>query len=148
MRALLLLLTFTFLFSPLHSIAETPEEYALKGRTMWSAFTCATYAEKAGKTEEQLRLFMLGYNEGKEFIDAIHTEKTTQEALRSNTPTGVMMRLSGPSDDFRIGRIFEAAVNDIDNDIYSDGENLYSDEVVKLRASTEYINRNCKIMGR
>ncbi|MDN5865718.1 MAG: hypothetical protein L0I62_11000, partial [Gammaproteobacteria bacterium] len=48
-------------------------------RLMWSAFSCATFAEISGDKKEQERLFELGYKAGKTFVDGVRT-KTISEA--------------------------------------------------------------------
>ncbi len=56
------------------------------------------------------------------------------------TPIGVTWRLSGPSHDFIAGRVFEAAQEVANEQIYSPG---FDDEIMRTNALLELQNRNC-----
>ncbi|RDH81053.1 MAG: hypothetical protein DIZ80_13105 [endosymbiont of Galathealinum brachiosum] len=78
------------------------------GNVIWSAFVCSEYAGIYGNRNEQKRLFEVGFQVGREFINGIKN-KTIPDSEAENTPIGILMRLSGPTTDFAIGRIFEGA---------------------------------------
>ncbi len=54
---------------------QTSKEYAVMGRQAWSAFECASLASVIGDVEEQERLFLFGYEQGKKFLAAVEAEK-------------------------------------------------------------------------
>lgn len=89
-------------------VAQVPVQRPNSGLTTWSAFSCATFASLAGDDNEQKRLFNVGYEAGSQFVGGLK-DGTTGQADRENTPVAVLLLLSGPSTDFVVGRIFEAA---------------------------------------
>ncbi len=120
------------------------------GRVTWSAFTCATYAEMSENKTEHGRLFKLGYEAGKKFIEGIR-DKTISEAEARQAPMILMMLLDGPSTDFVIGRIFENAMTDAYDTIAKEDSSGMPLEptkwvtdagVQKIIASTMYVEAN------
>lgn len=123
-------------------------------RVMWSAFSCATFAEISGDKKEQERLFELGYKSGKAFVDGVRT-KTISEAEIKEAPVGVLWHMAGPTTEFVIGRIFEVASNDAyDKVVKEDSEGLpimdpskwANDELKIIRAKTKYLRSNCTLI--
>jgi hypothetical protein len=51
--------------------AEDSREYAIMARAAWSAFECSSLASKSNDAKEQERLFLFGYDQGKQFIAAV-----------------------------------------------------------------------------
>ena len=128
---------------------------ANSARIMWSSFACSTFAEMAGNQSEQLRLFTLGFNEGKKLLEGVLNKAIPQEVLK-DAPIGMTMRLGGPSADFMVGRIFEAATMDAYDEITkTDSQGLpitdpqkwnMDDELQKSIAETKYLQSNCAII--
>jgi hypothetical protein len=123
-------------------------------RVMWSAFSCATYAEMSGNMQEQERLFKLGYDAGRAFVDGVKN-KTITEAETKGAPIGVLMLMGGPTTDFIIGRIFEGAAADAyDKVVKEDSAGLpiidpskWADEKLKvIRAKNRYQSSNCALI--
>lgn len=131
--------------------AKTPN----LGRVMWSAFSCAAYAEMAGDESEQKRLFNIGYTAGQKFISGIR-DTSISEADAREAPIGVLMYLSGPSIDFMLGRVFENATQDaFDRIVKMDSggmpilnplEWVSDEEVKKIKAETKFRNSNCELI--
>ena len=124
------------------------------GRVMWSAFSCAAYAEMSGNIKEQERLFEVAFTTGRKFVDGVKN-KTITEIEAKNAPIGVLMRMSGPSTDFVIGRIFEAATEDAFDKVVkedSTGSPIFDptkwadDELKVIRAKNKYQNANCALI--
>lgn len=123
-------------------------------RLMWSAFSCATFAELSGDRKEQERLFELGYKAGKIFVDGVRT-KTISEAEVKEAPVGVLWHMGGPTTDFVVGRIFEAATDDAyDKVVKEDNAGLpiidpskwADDELKTIRAKNKYQGSNCTLV--
>ena len=123
-------------------------------RVMWSAFSCATYAEMSGNKREQERLFEVGYNAGRTFVDGVKN-KMIPETEAKDAPIGVLMVMSGPTTDFIIGRIFEAATEDAyDKVVKEDSAGLpildpskWADDKLKvIRAKNKYQSSNCTLI--
>ena len=123
-------------------------------RIMWSAFSCSTFAEMSGNTSERERLFKVGYKAGRAFVDGVK-KKTLPETEAKDAPIGVLMRMSGPTTDFVIGRIFEAATDDAyDKVVKEDSSGMpildpskWADDKLKvIKAQNEYQNANCTLI--
>ena len=69
-------------------MARTSAEYALLGRKVWAAFECAALAGIAGDADQQKRLFTLGYEQGKTFIEALRSGKIERQDLTHEVDNG------------------------------------------------------------
>ena len=122
----------------------------------WAAFACSTYADMAGKPQdERERLFRVGYDNGKRFLDAARRGEIRDEEIRSKVPIGITMNASGPSTDFALGRIYEVASTEAyDRVVKRDASGLplpagkwqMDSGAQKMAADTEYRNRNCGLL--
>jgi hypothetical protein len=87
----------SFLFvASFHIEAQQKNDQPNRGRLVWSAFECSTYAEMSRKKDDQLRLFKLGYAIGKEFLNDVN-DNNIGEAELERMPTGMRLVLGGPS---------------------------------------------------
>ena len=125
-----------------------------RGRLMLSAFECATYAGMSANEDEQVRLFKIGYDAGKDFLEDWQNG-TLSEAERRKAPVFVLLLLEGPSVDFMIGRVFEFAAQHAHDAIVrmdSNGVSLdpsewvRDDELVAITASNKYRRSNCDLI--
>ena len=122
----------------------TPEqiEFAEKSILSWNAFQCSVLAAKKGDRAEQERLFHLGYREGLTFYFALEAGKLPEEALRKHTALQFRVRLTGATPEFRLGRIFERALEVVYDDVLTDTD----DEVTRMQAEKEFSRRNCSLL--
>jgi hypothetical protein len=67
---------------------QTSKEYAMMAVKSWAAFECAALADVAHKKDQQQRLFDLGYQQGKVFIEALRSGKIDTEDVGGNVPVG------------------------------------------------------------
>lgn len=152
----LVAVAFLLAFLPRALSAEEarPPEKANIARVMWSAFSCATFAGLSGNNKEQERLFELGYKSGKTFVDGVKN-KTITETEAKEAPVGVLWHMGGPTTDFIIGRIFEAASDDAyDEVVKTDGAGLRildpskwaDDELKVMKARNKYQASNCTLV--
>ena len=118
----------------------------MKAVLAWEAFECSSLASKAGDTQEQARLFMVGYKEGLEFIKAAQKEKVTNEDVNNQVPVGFLLRLEGPTPDFMLGRIFEAAQEEALKKVYYTNGEYNSPDVQKRVAQDELRKRNATFL--
>jgi len=121
---------------------------------MWSAFSCAAYAEMSGNKQEQERLFKIGYDAGRAFVDGVKN-KTITEAETKGAPIGVLMLMGGPTTDFIIGRIFESATADAYDKVVKedsaglpiiDSSEWADDKLRVIRAKNKYQSSNCALI--
>ncbi|MBN9476158.1 MAG: hypothetical protein J0H72_19060 [Burkholderiales bacterium] len=91
----------------------------IQARTMLLAFQCGQYASLAKKQQEQKALYAYGIDAGRVFLRAVHEKRLTKKDADENVPmiVGWIVGGGGPSDDFIIGRLFEAITSDASDDI-------------------------------
>ncbi|MCB4757601.1 MAG: hypothetical protein LHV69_11335 [Elusimicrobia bacterium] len=142
------------LFVTMQSFAESKEKQPNRGLLMWSAFSCATFAELSGNESEQKRLFNVGYKTGTQLLSDIQRKKL-KEAEFKELPIGVQLRLSGPTTEFTIGRIFEGATEDaFDKVVKEDGNgqilidpSKWADGELRVsRAKKKFQESNCGLL--
>jgi hypothetical protein len=102
------------------SSAQTSREYALMGQKLWATFECSQWASYADDKDEEVRLFKLGYGQGREFVEAAWSNKLNRQDLSDIAPSEVQNGLDGPSVDFVLGRIYEKAYHKVSNLVPSD----------------------------
>jgi hypothetical protein len=141
-----ILLLLMLLITP--TIADDSRDCAHKGRAMWSAFECSSLASKNGNAEEQGRLFLYGYNEGQQFIAAVKAKKIKKDDLSSEVPMIVLLLLEGPTPDFMLGRIFEAAQKSALEDVFKFGEHFNSEQEQLIAAKDKFWKLNCQLIGK
>src|SRR5579872_3723947 len=102
MKSKLLLVAATLAACP--TVLNAADEKALLGRIMWSAFECSALAELAENKSEQERLYLVGLNAGRTFLEAMKAGQISEQAVNEAVPINVLQRLKGPSDEFVIGK--------------------------------------------
>lgn len=134
-----------------HSSAAEPN----RGLLVWSAFQCSTFAELAGNVSESERLFLLGYEVGKELLNDLQNGKATESEIRK-IPVGINLVLGGPSIDFIIGRIYSQALNDaydsvvktdLTGTLLTDPTKWADNELKRIRAKNKFTNSNCELFA-
>ncbi len=126
---------------------QTSKEYAVMGRQLWSAFQCASWASVTGDSEEQERLFLFGYAQGKTFLEALNSEKIQRDDISENVPIVVTMLLQGPTEEFILGRLFENAQDSALKDVFQTGNEYNSESLREIIAGNKYRESNCQLIG-
>ena len=108
MRALTTAFVLFAILSSERAAAQGAEK-AQMAHVMWSAFTCAIYAEISDQKEEQKRLKEVGIRAGRKFLAALLDKEIGESEYSKHVPVVVTLLLGGPSVDFMLGRIFENA---------------------------------------
>jgi hypothetical protein len=129
-------------FLPMSTLGQTSQQYALMGHKLWAAFECAALADVAGTREGQ-RLFDIGYTQGRVFVEAVQAGKVAEQDINEKVPLAVLPLLHGPTVDFILGRIFEAAIDDVTKDIPL---NEPDENEKKIVAQSKYAKMNCSLM--
>lgn len=114
----------------------------------WAAFECSSLASVAGNAKEQERLFLIGYEHGKQFIAALSTKKINQSDLSSSVPSGFLMLAQGPNADFILGRVFEGAQENALKDVFVKDGKMNPKELQKMIAENNFHRRNCQLLGK
>jgi hypothetical protein len=127
--------------------AQSSREYAIMARSAWSAFECSSLASQMKDPQEQQRLFMYGYKQGLAFISALQAKKIQQSDMSSIPPVGMLWLLEGPTPDFMLGRVYEAAQDYALKDVFKTGEHVNSTEAQKTIAQNEFSKKNCRLIG-
>lgn len=116
------------------------------GHLSWAAFYCATLAGQANEQSEQERLFILGYQSGLSFVDALQEGRVTEEQIDATVPLVVMLSLSGPTPDFMLGRLYEAAAEKAYDDVSGEFERVISPEIRRSVAMGLFSSNNCILL--
>lgn len=126
------------------------------GLLAWSAFECSTYADIAGeRPKEHERLFLLGYESGKRFLEAVLRSEIPEKEVRSTVPMGLLGNAQGPTVDFRLGRIYAVSTQEAyDKVVKHDDVGLdlpvakwrMDKELQKSIAANEYRKQNCALL--
>src|SRR3712207_4386705 len=93
------------------AVAQTSEDYAKMGTKTYSLWSCAVLTSYTKETQDGNKLFGLGYEAGKTFVEAVKAGKAKQEDLRRHSPWIFGDKINGPSTDFSLGRMFEAVMD-------------------------------------
>jgi hypothetical protein len=134
---------------------SSDEAKARLSQLMWSAFMCSTYAENAEKKEEQNRLFDAGYKAGQSFMAAVEGGQVSKDDFSKHVPVYVGLLLQGPSTEFVLGRIFEFASGQANDQIVkrdASGATLETKDRIrdkllrKMKAERLYDQRNCRVI--
>lgn len=130
---------------------------------MFESFICSKYAEILDKENEKERLFNLGIAAGRDFVVKARSGKIEDEEAEK-IYFSILFRLSGPTVDFVIGRIYESAseiakyrINSCGSKINIDlfkrenkctEENILLDsqELKKVWAERLYNDSNCSLL--
>jgi hypothetical protein len=123
------------------TLGQTSQQYALTGHKVWIAFECSALADITGNATESQRLFDVGYKAGKTFVEAVQDGKVNTQDINKEVPVGVIILLHGPTVDFILGRIYEAAGDNATKDVLPDDKNLK-----KVAAQSKYNRMNCSLM--
>jgi hypothetical protein len=128
------------LIGPVSLFAEEKPDYAAKARLAMTAFECYWYAVHADKKSEAEKLFVVGYANAKEFVSAKYQGLLSDEFLTEQITMQTYETLSGTSEEFSIGRMFQAKADQVLDEVT--GENNS-----KMFAGMKYINANCAVIG-
>jgi hypothetical protein len=113
------------------------------GKKVIAAFECAALAQLAGDADEQKRLFTLGYEQAKTFIEALRSGKIEKQNV-DQVPIGVL--IDGPTADFVLGRLWEFDTDYYQRNAYISEANPKADVASAMRyAKGEFADKNCSL---
>jgi hypothetical protein len=127
------------------SHAQPSRELALSARLSWSAFECSSLASVMSDQAEQERLFTLGYEQGKVFIQAARSNRIDQKDINNDVPSGFLMLMQGPTPDFVLGRVFESAQENALKDVITPSS-VTNKELKVLLAQGKFSKQNCNVL--
>ena len=100
-----------------------------------------------GHEEAFDRLFTLGYEGGKTFVEAVHAGKVDERDISQSIAIGLGMSMSGPSVDFILGRFWEIVAESYLDKFYEACPNcIRDDELAKLKAEKQFHEMNCALL--
>jgi hypothetical protein len=127
------------------TVLNAADEKALLGRIMWSAFQCSAFAELAENKNEQERLYLVGLNAGRTFLEAMKAGQISEQAVKDEVPINVLQRLEGPSTEFVIDKIHAAATGYAYDEIVKRKTGKWG-PTQKQEARSAYTNKNCVLI--
>lgn len=128
--------------------AADSRTHGQRGALAWSAFECSVLALHMKNEADHERLFEIGMESGRKFFVAAEANEISQEEVNSSVPMVVLMIAQGPSIDFKLGRLFQTALEDVNRRMREPaGDDYPSDELQKLRAENLYREKNCALLN-
>ena len=128
------------------ALARSSKEYVKASRLAWSAFECAALASQMDNESEQRRLFQLGYDSAKLFLEAIRDGSVEKQDLTGGVPFAITSRMTGPTIDFMVGTIWEAAIDSALAPVYNEDGKPVASTLWPLYASLEFGEKNCSLL--
>jgi hypothetical protein len=126
-----------------YSPAQTSEQYAVMGRKLWAAFECAALADVIDDAEEKRRLFNIGYEQGKIFLNALQGGKIEKQDIE-RLPMAVSVFLpGGPTVDFILGRLFETAFMEATKGVIEARTDRKTQSII---AEQNFAKKNCRLL--
>lgn len=131
MKAVFLSVIFLMNLSLPADSSETESELLVRsGRISWAAAVCATYAELSGDKKNQERYFLISLREGRSFFQGLSNNKILPKDASSNLPFIMYDSFSGPSDEFKLGSMYQIATRSAFDEI----------KVLEEKRKSEYPN--------
>ena len=125
------------------------------GRLLWSAFECSSYADMAGRPEEQQRLLGVGVDIGRRFVDGVRNKTIPEAEISSTVPVAVLTAMAGPTTDFVLGRIYATAAQQAFDRVSKEDSSgivqpveewVLDKKVQVIRADARYNLGNCALL--
>jgi hypothetical protein len=116
---------------------------------MWSAFECSMFATMSATHKDEIeRLFKVGYEAGRQLLEAAKNHEIPPNVIYSEVPAGVSERWQGPTIEFGIGRVFEAAQSDAYEKVVSGIDEGYKTDkrFQQLAADKKFQQGNCHLI--
>jgi hypothetical protein len=124
------------------TVSKAADEKALLGNVMWAAFQCSKFAELAEEKAEQERLYLVGRNAGRIFLDAMKAGQIPKQAVNESVPINVLQRLEGPDNESIIGKIHAAATGFARDEIVQRRHRMWG-VTQKQEARNTFTDKNC-----
>lgn len=137
---------------------RTPTEIGEQGARAWANLECATIAMFAKDDKNTEKLFTQGREEGLEFLAGARatTDPKESKAIRDKVPIIMGWRLEGPSDDFMLGRVWEATVLYVADGLEERSQWTHepinpkagpvTPELRQVKAENRFRKRNCDLL--
>ena len=118
----------------------------------WECFQWASMQDDAAAAEAH---FTAGHAAGQQFLDAALAGTIRPEEARSTVPVVVGMTMSGPNEEFVLGRLFEQISSSAYSDIstkdssgmpLAPADYVLDDEYLATRAHSKYRESNCAVL--
>lgn len=131
--------------NPVSASWQSPEDSAVEAsRLAIAAWECHVAGEGAEYDADLDRLFQLGFKNGIRFLEAVRAGEVSPEAMHESVPFWWQL-VSGPSNDFILGRLYESIHNQILTDLSR--ENLTSTRAErKLSLAATFERSNCELL--
>ena len=124
------------------------KDFAALARVSWNAFECSSLASMMGNVQEQERLFLFGYQQGKIFTAALKAKKIRDQDLRREVPLIMYMALEGPTAEFMLGRIYQFAQISALEDVFKTDKDFHDNGTQQLKAEEKFQKLNCELIGK
>ena len=118
------------------SLAASDAELASLGNKMSGAFKCSVYASMFQDWKEQQRLFQIGLNAGRDFVEEMKSRTDPNPSVG-----GLLAFVRGVSTDFMVGSMYDAETTKALDEIPVEQRVDPAEE--KTQSENIYRQRNC-----
>ena len=118
------------------SLAASDAELASLGNKMSGAFKCSVYASMFQDWKEQQRLFQIGLNAGRDFVEGMKSRTDPNPSVG-----GMLAFVRGVSTDFMVGSMYDSETTRALDEIPVEQRVDPAEE--KTQAENIYRQRNC-----
>ena len=127
------------------SLAASDEELGKLGDKMRGAFRCSTYASMFHDQKEEQRLFQIGLEAARRFVEGM---KSRKESPMSEVPT----LMPGASTDFLVGMMYGEQYTNAEDEIEKyrneqQRERRLDASQAKIEAEAAYRKSNCSLIN-
>ena len=122
------------------SLAASDAELASLGNKMSGAFKCSVYASMFQDWKEQQRLFQIGLNAGRDFVEGMKSRTDPNPSVG-----GMLAFVRGVSTDFMVGSMYDAEATKAQNEIPS--EQRFTSSEHNNPARVRYQESNCSLIN-
>lgn len=120
--------------------------YAKDGKAVWVAFKCSVLAGVFSDDSHEGKLFEIGHTRGERFFTAAMNGKIKRDDINQIVPMAVIFSARGPSADFMLGRVYEAASESALDGLYVNDGVPITEEMRDVRARNRFQSENCELL--
>jgi hypothetical protein len=120
------------------SVAASDAEINSLGDKMSGAFKCATYASMFHDQKEQQRLFQIGLQAGRDYVEGLKS--------RDDPKSELLTFMRAAPTDFVVGQMYESQSTHVYDEIVNSQNGPLDADAAKTQAELRYRQSNCAVI--
>jgi hypothetical protein len=120
------------------SVAASDAEINSLGDKMSGAFKCATYASMFHDQKEQQRLFQIGLQAGRDYVEGLKS--------RDDPKSELLTFMRAAPTDFVVGQMYESQSTHVYDEIVNSQNGPLDADAAKTQAELRYRQSNCDVI--